>query len=159
MTDDNQDDDAERDWGEAERTAVMWDKIDEAFERINAKGKRPPITLAKLRAGTRMLVTVADLYDDEGELIDTAEVEMTLLDPATGRVSVQDDYDFRNPTEAVLTGSYDNGTFHPGDIVPFGTLAIEVGGKLIEPSGPTLTANRVTLTFPNGKSFRLWYSD
>lgn len=159
MTDDDRDEDGEFDWSEAERKAVIWDQLDEGFAELIAKGKRPPITLAKLPEGTRLLVTVADYYDDEGELVQTAEVEMTLLGPATGRVIVQDDYKFQTPTEVVVTGSYDNGTFHPGDIVPFGTIAIEVDGKPVEPTGPTLTANRVTLTYPSGATWRLWYTD
>jgi hypothetical protein len=86
----DENDEDEVDWGEPERRARMFDHIAEVMRRVQSK-QYVPMRLDKLTAGTRFDVqTFSDGHDT---------MEFTLLDPATGRVRVADNFYFTESTE------------------------------------------------------------
>ena len=127
------------------------DKIAE-FMRYMQEHPHRPVNLDKLHAGWRFdITTFSDGHDP---------MEFTLLDPATGRVRVTDNFYFVEPTECILVGSEDDlevgRPMHPGVIKHNAKLVIEVNGRRVEETGPGLRIMRFALHFPGQDPFSPW---
>ena len=147
----NENDDDDVDWGEPERRAKTFDHIAGVMERVR-NIQFTPVFLNRRAAGTKFDVqTFSEGHDP---------MDFTLLDPATGRVLVTDNFYFTEPTECILVGTEDDldggGVMLPGVIKRNAKLVFEVAGQRLRETGPDLRVMRLTFHFPGTEPFSPW---
>jgi hypothetical protein len=117
-------DDDDPDWEAEAEQAEADEKRTEFLKKVVVTHHKiqtsPCLDVAKLPTGTRLVINTFSDID--------APIELTLIDPASGKVLVKDGAAYREPTGGTLLGCEDLEAITPG--TPFPCKRVLLPGKL-----------------------------